>query len=453
VRGDQQISGAVVADYAHTPLVLRTEDGSDRADVVSGQLYLHALLAYSLWDRLRLSLAIPFAADNRGQEVKPPDGPAIPGPRGAALGDISLGGRLRLVGPSARLPVAISAALRVWVPSGQRAAYTGDGKPRGAIDLSLGGQGPLGVIWSAAAAFTLRRRAQLHGLISDDELQLSGAAGSRLLRGRLLVGPELVASVVPGNGAGRSVLAQLLLSARYQLGALLFGLAAGPGLGRASGSPAVRVLASVGYAPALRAGAPAGLPGAAELVLGRPGTADESAAASPGSSAADRDGDGIADRDDHCPRERGARSDDPTANGCPTLVRVTEQQIVTLKKVHFVSGAARLQPDASTLLSQVAQVLKEHPEIRRISIDGHTDGRGRPQRNLELSTARAQVVRQWLIGHGVAAHRMEARGFGATRPLGPDLTEEGRERNRRVEFRILDPAPVDVSATEGGVRR
>jgi outer membrane protein OmpA-like peptidoglycan-associated protein len=134
-------------------------------------------------------------------------------------------------------------------------------------------------------------------------------------------------------------------------------------------------------------------------------------------------------------------------------VRVTEQQIVTLKKVHFVSGAATLHPDASQLLSQVAQVLKEHPEIRRISIDGHTDSRGRPRRNQELSTARAQEVRQWLIDHGVAPQRMEARGFGASRPLGPEFSEEARERNRRVEFRIVDPAPVDVSATDGGVRR
>ena len=131
---------------------------------------------------------------------------------------------------------------------------------------------------------------------------------------------------------------------------------------------------------------------------------------------------------------------------------MTEQQIVTLKKVHFVSGAARLHPDASELLEPGGPGADRAPEISAASRSRATPtGAGGAQRNLELSTARAQAVRQWLIGPRRGAHeRMEARGFGASRRLGPDLTEEGRERNRRVEFRILDPAPVDVSARPGG---
>lgn len=444
VNGDRALSAALVADYAHAPLVLRTVDGGlERGEVVSGQLFLHATLAYALWNRLLVSLAVPFAASNSGHDVMPPDGPVIPAPRGAAFGDVALGGRLRLLGRGLG-PLALGMGVRLWVPSGQQAAYTGDGRARAALDLVIGGQMPFGLIWSASAAGVLRGRAQLLGTVSDDEIQFAGAAGYRLARDRLLIGPEVVASVIPG-AAGSIGLAQVLVSARYQAGSMIVGLSAGPGLGRATGTPSVRLLASVGFAPAAPGRSNAEPTSA--LTFARP-VAPDGAPGAP--SAADRDGDGISDQLDRCPRERGPSTHDPKSNGCPSLVRVTEYEIVTLKKVHFVSGMARLHPDASELLSQVAQVLIEHPEIRRVLIEGHTDGRGGDKRNLALSTARARTVRLWLIKKGIAPERLEAQGYGASRRLEADDTIQGRERNRRVEFRILDPAPVDVSASEIG---
>jgi outer membrane protein OmpA-like peptidoglycan-associated protein len=440
VSGDHRFSAALVSDYANAPLVLRAADGDPRAEVVSSQVHLHAVLGYALFDRLLLSLALPFAAHNAGQDVTPADGPRIAAPRGAALGDLSLGGRARVLGESHAL-FTLGLGGRIWLPSGQRAAYTSDGNPRASLQLAAGGQSSIGLVWSVAGDLALRRRQELAGAILGDEVQLVAAVGWRLANERLLLGPELVAGFLPGaHAAGRGDLpAQLLLSARYHPGPLCVGLSAGPGLGRAPGIPSLRLLASLGWSP--RTAAPIAAPAA---TIARPAPPPLPPAAP---RLADRDGDGIPDVEDRCPREQGARSDDPASHGCPSLVRVTDRQIETLKKVHFVSGIARLHPDASELLGQVAQVLTEHPEIRRIAVEGHTDGRGNARFNGDLSEARARSVQRWLIEHGIAADRLEARGFGATRPLQPDDTEEGRERNRRVEFRILDPAPLDVSVT------
>jgi outer membrane protein OmpA-like peptidoglycan-associated protein len=118
-------------------------------------------------------------------------------------------------------------------------------------------------------------------------------------------------------------------------------------------------------------------------------------------------------------------------------VRVTEKEIVILKQIHFEFNKARIMPDSSELLAQIAQVLKEHPEIQRVSIEGHTDAVGTPQFNLRLSQQRAEAVRTWLMDSGIEGDRLQATGYGKTRPVGDNKTEEGRERNRRVEFHIL----------------
>jgi outer membrane protein OmpA-like peptidoglycan-associated protein len=72
-----------------------------------------------------------------------------------------------------------------------------------------------------------------------------------------------------------------------------------------------------------------------------------------------------------------------------------------------------------------------------IRIDGHTDPVGRGRFNRRLSEARAAAVRDALIVRGVPAERLRTRGFGARRPIADNLTESGRARNRRIEFRAL----------------
>ena len=150
----------------------------------------------------------------------------------------------------------------------------------------------------------------------------------------------------------------------------------------------------------------------------------------------DSDGDGIVDPDDACPAEAGPKTEDPKTSGCPTSVRVVGSQIVILQQVNFETAKSRILPNSFPLLQQVADVLAQHPEIARLAVDGHTDDRGSEASNLELSRARAVSVMRWLTEKGVDARRLEARGYGPRRPIAKNTTEEGRAKNRRVEFQI-----------------
>lgn len=156
-----------------------------------------------------------------------------------------------------------------------------------------------------------------------------------------------------------------------------------------------------------------------------------------GCPARDSDGDSVADHQDNCPQVRGA----PGNAGCPgrrQLVALGRDMVRTQGKVHFDLGKARIQRRSFRLLDHLASVLLAHPELRLVRIENHTDDQGSPEVNRQLSSARAEAVRAYLVGRGVAAARLEAVGYGAERPLESNTTAVGREANRRVEFRLLE---------------
>ncbi len=159
--------------------------------------------------------------------------------------------------------------------------------------------------------------------------------------------------------------------------------------------------------------------------------------ASRGCPDRDEDGDGVVDRFDACRTVKGPA----TNQGCPAterqLVVITRERLVIRDKVYFASGKAVVLPRSAALLAQIARVLKEHPEIERVSVDGHTDDRGDRQMNQKLSEARAAAVRETLVAAGVAKERISSRGFGPDQPVQPNATPAGREANRRVEFVII----------------
>jgi outer membrane protein OmpA-like peptidoglycan-associated protein len=94
-------------------------------------------------------------------------------------------------------------------------------------------------------------------------------------------------------------------------------------------------------------------------------------------------------------------------------------------------------PESDDLLRAVAEILLRHPEIELVSVEGHTDGDGSPRVNDKLSRDRALSVVMRLVDNGVTARRLTARGFGSQVPVDDNTTREGRQNNRRVEFRIL----------------
>lgn len=103
--------------------------------------------------------------------------------------------------------------------------------------------------------------------------------------------------------------------------------------------------------------------------------------------------------------------------------------------VEFETASARLTPAGSRILDEMAEAIKRIG-TPRLQLIGHTDGNGRREANLELSLARANSVRNYLIEKGIPADSLAASGAGPDRPLGSNDTAEGRARNRRIEFRL-----------------
>lgn len=121
-----------------------------------------------------------------------------------------------------------------------------------------------------------------------------------------------------------------------------------------------------------------------------------------------------------------------------TRVRVEAQRIVITDKVFFETGKAAIKPESFGLLDEVATTILTNPQVGRVEIAGHTDNQGSETYNQRLSQQRAESVRDYLVAKGVVSKRLVASGYGETRPVDTNRTTSGRERNRRVEFNLLD---------------
>jgi outer membrane protein OmpA-like peptidoglycan-associated protein len=120
----------------------------------------------------------------------------------------------------------------------------------------------------------------------------------------------------------------------------------------------------------------------------------------------------------------------------PKRVQVTEKSIEITEIVQFETNKAVLLPRSEELLKEVAEALKEHADIQEVEVEGHTDSQGGDKSNLKLSDARAKAVRDFLVGQGISGDRLVPKGFGETKPVADNDTEDGRYKNRRVEFKI-----------------
>jgi len=149
----------------------------------------------------------------------------------------------------------------------------------------------------------------------------------------------------------------------------------------------------------------------------------------------DRDVDGIPDLQDACPEQAGLPDPDPAKNGCP-LARVDKEQIRIREQVKFQTKSAKILPESDALIEAVATVIKEHREIKRLRIEGHTDDVGSAAYNKRLSHARAKAVLDALTKRGIDKRWLVSVGHGEAKPIDDNKTEQGRQNNRRVEFHI-----------------
>jgi OmpA-OmpF porin, OOP family len=532
----------LLGEYAYRPLVLYRYPGEhELGALVSHQLFVHVGAAIGLWNRLGVSADFPVAVLTEGENVTTSTSGTFLSPSGIAAGDLRLGARLRVVG-QARSAFTLGVAGYVWVPTGERDKFAGDGAVRGQPALVVAGEAG-SLAYAVNAGVTLRPRTTFANATLDKQLVYGGAVGLLLADRRLSIGPEVYGtSVMSGRDAFERSTSYLegILGIRFRAGAFVLGAGAGPGFTHGVGTPELRAVASFAFAPEPPAGKKGGprdadhdgiLDGkdACPFDAGKPsddprtngcpdmdkdGIRDplDACVDTPGPEnddpklngcppdrdgdgvgddddacpdvkgpknedpklngcPHDRDGDGILDEDDACPDVKGSKNEDstrngcpgdpdgdeitddkdacphekgppdpdPQKNGCPTLVRVTDREIVILQQVEFRANSDVISNQSDELLNQVAGVLREHQEIAKVEVQGHTDNRGGAGQNQKLSQRRAAAVVKWLTtAGGVVDDRLTAKGYGMAEPIADNDTEEGRQKNRRVVFKILE---------------
>jgi OmpA-OmpF porin, OOP family len=111
--------------------------------------------------------------------------------------------------------------------------------------------------------------------------------------------------------------------------------------------------------------------------------------------------------------------------------------VLTLGDVLFDTGQSALKPGAMTTIDRLAQFMEDYPE-RSVRIEGHTDSAGSDETNQQLSERRAFAVRDALLSRGVDPSRIEAVGYGETRPIASNDSPGGRQQNRRIEIVLSD---------------
>jgi OOP family OmpA-OmpF porin len=475
----------LLGDYAYKPLVLYQGDDAQGA-VVKNQLFLHVAAGISLWDRLWIFANMPLALVNSGETVQ---GYSVPS--GAAAGDLRAGLRVRLLGENRSL-ASLSLSGYVFFPTGNKDKSTGANEIHGMPALVLAGEGD-SFAYAVNAGVDVRGKTNNSGAGMPDlgsDLTFGGAFGVLLADRMLQIGPEIYGNtLMVGNGSFGKDATNLegILGARMRVGPMVMGLGGGPGITKGIGTPTLRVVASVAYAPYPEKPAPPpppkkvvpppdrdkdGIPDKVDACPDEPGVKsddpDKNGCPPPppdrdgdgildnvdacpdlkgvqsddptqNGCPPDTDGDGIRDDVDACPREKGMPDSDPQKNGCPKSVRVTEEEIVILDQVQFKTGSAKILPASDDLLTQVANVLAEHPEILKIEVQGHTDNRGGKRYNKKLSEKRAAAVVKWLTKRGnIDAARLTSHGYGMDEPIAENDTPEGRQQNRRVQFKIVE---------------
>jgi OOP family OmpA-OmpF porin len=496
LRGHVRPSIGVVGDWAYRPLVVTDSSGNVRRSIVRNQIFVNAGAGIVLWERLRASVNVPIMVFAEGRAATL-GGVTYPGPASSAgIGDVRLGLDVRLFGKYGDV-ITGAVGAQLALPTGDAASYSGDGMVRAAPRALIAGD--VGAfVYAAKLGVTIRAKDQSFagGQVGSDVL-FGAAVGLRLLEKKLVIGPELFGhTVVTGNGffSRKGTPLEGLLGAHYTLGTdWRVGAGISTGFTPGFGAPVDRGLLSIEWVPgiappkAAEPPPPVVVPPAPEPDRDRDGIFDKDDACPdvPGVKTddpktngcpPDRDHDGILDGDDACPDVPGVKTTDPKTNGCPEdldrdkdgipnaqdacpdepgkpdpdpkkngcpAAFVQNGQIKILDQVKFKTGSAQIQPgkESQDVLDAVLGVIKGHPEITKLRVEGHTDNRGAPALNKKLSGARAASVVTWLVAHGIDKARLTSEGFGPDRPLDTNDTDEGRKNNRRVEFHLVDAPP------------
>jgi outer membrane protein OmpA-like peptidoglycan-associated protein len=169
----------------------------------------------------------------------------------------------------------------------------------------------------------------------------------------------------------------------------------------------------------------------------------------------DNDNDRILDVNDACPMDPETYNGFEDEDGCPDRgsVVIEENQIVILEKIYFETDSAVIKEKSTKILDAVAATLNGNPQIELVEVQGHADERASDEYNLKLTRDRAAAVVEALVERGVSRDRLRSAGYGERCPVDPRHNKEAWEKNRRVEFKIIEtvdgPTGVEIACPAG----
>ena len=144
----------------------------------------------------------------------------------------------------------------------------------------------------------------------------------------------------------------------------------------------------------------------------------------------DTDKDGIPDYLDKCPTVPGTVAN----KGCPEMTQVEKEKVINIAKaIYFETGKDIIKKISEAPLNEFVPILNKYPEMH-VNIEGNTDDVGSDAKNLVLSQQRAEAVKKYLVSKGISADRLNAIGYGETKPKADNKTAAGRAENRRVDL-------------------
>lgn len=498
--------GQFGAGFALNPF--RIENHRDSPDVaailnrdsgppVRAQILGYANVGTEILDRLSLQVGLPFIFFQTGNRTSVPDAPGNSvSMEPAAVMDLRLDARVKVFQSSSR-NFALGLQGAVWIATGDKLSFAGDGKTSGLVGLAA--EYHLKTLFLVFnTGFQIRPPHGINDFKSEDEWRWGFGAFLPLRGGALRLGAQIFGSTGITSGTffdADNTPLEWMAEGRFALDRKKRAWAGvGGGTRLTPGyAPDVRVTATVGYAFSISDVNPPsptkrfkfkyegqadtdkdGLPDDIDLCPtepednkppnpsdGCPGLPDRDGDGIPdvkdqcpdqpedfdhvddkdGCPEDDPDKDGIADAQDACPKEPGDKNADAAKNGCPNFIRRISgsNEIQILKKVEFATGKSTILQQSYPILDEVTRLLKVNPDISLLAIEGHTDNRGSDDLNQKLSADRAKAVLDYLVNKGgIAANRLMSAGFGPQRPIADNATNDGRQRNRRVEFIIKE---------------
>ena len=483
--------------YASNPLVLQTVQNPD--PVVQHRTMLSLGGAYAFGGGFEVGARMPFYLQS-GMPVAPPmpgDTPTFASEPadGAVLGDLALHGKVRVAGSEAW---GFGLGLAVKLPTATDDEFVGTAMPSARV-LALLSVSPTPRLALHLNGGGVLRQAAEFANIEQGSGATWGASLSYRMTSVLFADVEAFGDVVPGGrtnemGSKQAVLTfeglvGLRAQASRQVGV---GLAIGRGLTRDIGSPELRGVLTLAFTPGARPLAPLPTHTGPEIdpaqedtdfdklsdavdkcpeqpedkddfedddgcpdpdndkdgVLDehdkcplvpedRDGFQDEDGCPDP-----DNDADGVADAADKCPHEAEKINGFEDDDGCPdkgeSLVISTTDRLELLEAVAF--NGSTISKTSVNLLGQLATTLRARADIARLRIAVHVQPTKHRDRDQALSDKRADAVRAFLVARGVATERIDARGFGGTRPLVPAAQKGAAQLNNRIELIILEKA-------------